>query len=160
MKKKHLLIAMLCVITVGAIVVLDHLSRKSAVSLPANADEVSNEVGEVTAGEESKSRYVTFSPEELNNVANGRRVLFFYANWCPTCRPVDQSLTENSLQLPEDVTVIRVNYNDNQTDQAEKDLAQNYGVTYQHTFVQVDTEGNEVTKWNGGQFEDILTNIQ
>jgi thioredoxin-related protein len=53
-----------------------------------------------------------------------------------------------------------VNYNDTATDQAEKELAKKYGVTYQHTFVQIDAEGNEVTKWNGGKIEELLHNIR
>ena len=54
------------------------------------------------------------------------------------------------------MTVIRVNYNDPETDQEEKDLAKKYNVVYQHTFVQIDEEGNLVTRWNGGQIEELL----
>lgn len=109
---------------------------------------------------QSDARYVTYSTDALDNAANTRRVLFFYANWCPTCRPVDENLQTSQATLPEDVTVIRVNYNDTDTDQEEKDLAKQYGVTYQHTFVQIDSQGNEVTKWNGGDVTQLLENIQ
>lgn len=104
--------------------------------------------------------YTPFSPEVLTSSANTRRVLFFYANWCPTCKPADTSFTKNVTQIPADVTLIRVNYNDTETDQAEKDLAKKYGVTYQHTFIQIDTKGNEVTKWNGGQIDELLSNLK
>lgn len=104
--------------------------------------------------------YTPFTPEVLASSTETRRVLFFYANWCPTCKPADESFAQKTAQLPPDVTVIRVNYNDNQTDQAEKDLAKKYGVTYQHTFVQIDANGNEVTKWNGGHLEELLQNIK
>ena len=87
-------------------------------------------------------------------------MLFFYDNWCPTCQPVDKSLQENQAQLPEDVTVIRVNYNDTETSDEEKELAKQYGITYQHTFVQIDSEGQEITKWNGGDIEQLLSNLQ
>ncbi len=53
-----------------------------------------------------------------------------------------------------------MNYNDPDTDQEEKDLAKKYRVTYQHTFVQIDSQENEVTKWNGGQLEGLLANLQ
>ena len=35
-----------------------------------------------------------------------------------------------------------------------------YGITYQHTFVQIDAEGKEITKWNGGKIDELLTNIK
>ena len=108
----------------------------------------------------SDSRYVEYSKATLDQAAGNRRVLFFYASWCPTCRPADESFTQNINSIPEDVTVIRVNYNDTDTDQEEKDLAAKYAVTYQHTFVQVDSTGKEVTKWNGGQIEELLSNIK
>ena len=34
------------------------------------------------------------------------------------------------------------------------DLRQKYGVTVQHTFVQVDAEGNELAKWSGSVTAD------
>ncbi len=106
------------------------------------------------------SRYVEYSKTALEKAAANRRVLFFYASWCPTCRPADANFKENISKIPEDVTVIRVNYNDPETNQEEKDLAKKYGITYQHTFVQIDDKGKEVTKWNGGQINDLLSNIK
>ena len=42
----------------------------------------------------------------------------------------------------------------------KKELAQKYSITYQHTFVQIDAEGKEITKWNGGKIDELLTNIK
>ena len=106
------------------------------------------------------SRYVEYSKTALEKAATDRRVLFFYASWCPTCRPADANFKENISKIPQDVTVIRVNYNDPETDQEEKDLAKKYGITYQHTFIQIDSTGEEVTKWNGGQIDELLSNIK
>jgi thioredoxin 1 len=97
------------------------------------------------------TKYLPFSSEVLSSSVSRRRVLFFFANWCPTCRPADQNFSENVSRIPSDVVLIRVNYNDTDTDQSEKELATKYGVTYQHTFIQIDSGGNVVTKWNGGQ---------
>lgn len=107
-----------------------------------------------------QTRYVEYSKKSYDETAGKRRVLFFYANWCPTCRPTDANFKENLTKIPEDVVVIRVNYNDTDTDREEKDLAQKYGVTYQHTFVQIDKDGIEVTKWNGGQIDELLNNLK
>lgn len=104
--------------------------------------------------------YVPFSPEVFNSSINTRRVLFFYANWCPICLPADTSFSENADKIPADVTLIQVNYNDSDTDQAEKDLAKQYEVAYQHTFVQIDENGQELARWNGGQIEELLANIK
>lgn len=106
------------------------------------------------------SRYVEYSKAALDQAADKRRVLYFYANWCPICKPADANFKANSSKIPADVTVIRVNYNDSDTDQEEKDLAKKYGITYQHTFIQIDTQGKEVTKWNGGQTDELLANIK
>ena len=106
------------------------------------------------------SRYVEYSKAALDGSANKRRVLYFYANWCPICKPADADFKANSSKIPADVTVIRVNYNDSDTDQEEKDLAKKYVIIYQHTFVQVDSTGKEVTKWNGGQTDELLANIK
>jgi thioredoxin 1 len=104
--------------------------------------------------------YVEYSKANLDEAASNRRVLFFYASWCPTCKPTDADLRANSSKIPADVTVVRVNYNDPETDQEEKDLAKKYGITYQHTFVQIDNTGKEVTKWNGGKTDELLAKIK
>jgi thioredoxin 1 len=62
--------------------------------------------------------------------AGTKVVLFFHASWCPQCREVEQSLT--SAPVPAGLTVVKVDY-DTQTH-----LRRTYGVTIQHTFVQVD----------------------
>ncbi len=106
------------------------------------------------------SGYVQYSKKALDSASGGRRVLFFYASWCPTCKPADASFTQNASKIPDDMTLIRVNYNDPETDQEEKGLAKKYGITYQHTYVQIDSSGKEVTKWNGGQIDELLSKIK
>ena len=105
-------------------------------------------------------RYQEYSSTTFDNSANNRRVLFFFASWCPTCIPADKNFRESVNRIPEDVTVLRVNYNDPETDAEEKALAQKYGITYQHTFVQIDGQGKEITKWNGGQIDELLHNTK
>lgn len=111
------------------------------------------------AAEVNAERYIPFSSSTLNKFANSRRVLFFYADWCPTCKVANEEFLQKTELIPTDVTLIRVNYNDSQTDQEEKDLAKKYGITYQHTFVQIDAQGNTRTVWNGGEIDELLANI-
>lgn len=108
----------------------------------------------------SLKHYSEYSSTALTDSLKNKRVLFFYANWCPTCRPADAAFRENDSKIPSDVSLIRVNYNDSDTDQEEKELAKKYLVTYQHTFVQIDEAGKEVTRWNGGQLTELINNIQ
>ena len=128
----------------------DAVMKKTDVAMEKTEDSMTKPAG---------SRYIQYSKSALEQAVGGRRVLYFYANWCPTCRPADVNLRENAAQIPEDMTVVRVNYNDSDTDREEKALANQYGITYQHTFVQIDSQGQELTKWNGGQIEELLTKI-
>jgi thiol-disulfide isomerase/thioredoxin len=113
-----------------------------------------------TLSTEAGDRYVEYTSESFAAAAGKRRVLFFYASWCPICRPADAEFQTEQDQIPSDVTIIRVNYNDSDTDQEEKNLAQQYGVTYQHTFVQIDGDGNTVATWNGGKLDELLKHIK
>lgn len=108
----------------------------------------------------ASSRYVSYSKAALDAAAGKRKVLYFYATWCPSCKQANEDFTANPNKIPEDVIVLRVNYNDPDTDREEKDLAKKYGITYQHTFVQVDSTGKELTKWNGGDTDELVANIK
>jgi len=151
MKKLYLGIGTVAIIAIGGWFVLTNQPKTTTSETTQST--VAGEVPKPLTG----SRYVEFSPESLQTTQDKRRVLFFYANWCPLCRPVNEELTANVDELPDDVVVIRVNYNDSDTDQNEKDLAKKYGVTYQHTFVQIDSRGTEVTKWIGGDLAELLS---
>lgn len=106
------------------------------------------------------SNYVKYSQQVLESSATKRRVLYFYASWCPTCIPANADFEKNVSMIPEDAVVIRVNYNDPDTDAEEKALATKYGITYQHTFVQIDSKGEVVTQWNGGSIKELLAKIK
>lgn len=132
------------------------MEEKSGETMTQKTDE--EKMGKSDNAMMAESRYVEYSKTALEKASSDRTVLFFYASWCPTCKPADASFTKFSNQIPKDMTVIRVNYNDPNTDQEEKDLAKKYGITYQHTFVQIDGQGKEVVKWNGGNIEELLKN--
>jgi thiol-disulfide isomerase/thioredoxin len=82
----------------------------------------------------------------------GPAVLFFYADWCPLCRADLEELRSNTAKL-DGVTVIVVDYDE------ENDLKKKYGITYQHTYVQIDTDGERLAIWNGGGISGILENV-
>lgn len=96
--------------------------------------------------------YKTYSPETVKNeqAAGNKVVLFFYASWCPYCQAADKAFNENLEKIPAGVTLLKTDYDSN------KDLKTKYGVTYQHTFVQIDNNGNQITKWNGGDIDNLI----
>ena len=109
---------------------------------------------------EESGIYTPYSDSAFKAASGKKRVLFFFANWCPTCKPIDTELSTNTSQIPSDLAIFRVNYNDSDTDANDKALARQYGITYQHTFVQVDDQGNEIAKWNGGGLDKIVSSLK
>ena len=85
---------------------------------------------------------------------DGVTLLFFHAPWCPQCRMIESDINEQGV--PNGVTILKVDYDSNQA------LRQKYGVTLQTTFVEVDTEGNEIEKYvayNEPTFDSVKANI-
>ena len=104
----------------------------------------------------TKGTYVEYSPAALAEASKngGKAILFFYAPWCPFCKVADAAFTSRTGDIPAGVTVLKTSYDN------EKELKTKYGVTYQHTFVQIDAQGNQITKWNGGDIDSLKTNLK
>ena len=136
------------------------MAQEKAAMVTLTPEQEAMERKKAMTDKNASSRYVEYTRDALDQAADRRRVLYFYASWCPICRPADADFKKNSSKIPEDTVVIRVNYNDPDTDQEEKDLAKKYGISYQHTFVQVDSAGKELARWNGGQTDELLANIK
>lgn len=95
-------------------------------------------------------QYVAYDASKLTFAQEGKVVLFFRASWCPTCRALDADIKANLSRIPQNVLILDVDY-----DQSS-DLKKRYGVTYQHTLVQVDAMGNVIAKWSGSAGLDEL----
>ena len=94
--------------------------------------------------------YVPYSANAFNDASKLKRVLFFAASWCPSCRSADKDITENIKLIPADTVVFKTDYD------AETALKTKYLVTRQHTFVWVDAKGMFIKKWSGGGASDIV----
>jgi thioredoxin 1 len=84
--------------------------------------------------------------------AKGPTVLLFAADWCPTCQAALKDITSREASLG-DVSVLVVDYD------RRGDLKRMYGVTYQHTFVQIDAKGGKTVVWSGGGVDEILRRV-
>lgn len=103
----------------------------------------------------SEQRYTDYSPAVLERATRtGRAVLFFKANWCPTCAAADAEFRANLEEIPADVTVLRVDYD------TAKELKTKLRITYQHTFVQVDGNGDQIARWNGGGLRELRSSLK
>jgi thioredoxin 1 len=98
--------------------------------------------------------YLDYTPEIALQYADKKRVLFFHAGWCPTCIATNKEVNANLDSIPEGVVIFRIDYD------TSDELKERYNVTYQDTFVQVDSEGDLIKLWNGGGLDGILSNVK
>ncbi|MCR4278863.1 MAG: thioredoxin family protein [bacterium] len=122
-------------------------------------DKLTNEpqvVPNAEANVSDQAQDSTFQPFSLSAYtqakAEGRPILLnFFANWCPTCatqEPRTEALFINK-KVPSGISAFRINYNDSETDEDERDLAKQLHVTYQHTYIYFDKNGNETARTIG-----------
>lgn len=95
-------------------------------------------------------QYIAYDASKLTFAKEGKVVLFFNATWCPTCQAIDKDIKASLADIPKDVLILSVDYD------TYKDLKTKYGVTTQHTFVQVDADGKSLGKWVGGSTLEAL----
>lgn len=99
--------------------------------------------------------YDTYTTDKLAMAETGDVVIFFHASWCPSCRGLNSDIEKNANAIPEAVTILKADYD------KETELKKMYGVTTQHTLVQVDKSGNMIKKWSGGSsLANLLSQIQ
>lgn len=90
--------------------------------------------------------YEPYDASKLVLAKDGKVVLFFNAKWSKTSKQLDQDLKNNVNKLPQNFTILSVDYDKNAV------LRKTYEVPFENTFVQVDAEGNVVNKWSGSEY--------
>ncbi len=111
--------------------------------------------GQSSSSLAASSAYGDYSPEAVSSASDGDKVvLFFHAQWCVTCKLLSDDISANIDRIPHDVRILVVDF-DSQTA-----LKQRYGVTLQHTLVQVTRDGGLVAKWNLSRtLDDLISRI-
>lgn len=87
----------------------------------------------------------SYSDEQVKkSLGEGKTVILaFAADWCPSCQALEKDIMKNITKIPHNMVLLRVNFD------TEKDLVKQYGVTSQHTFVQIDKNEKLLKKWSG-----------
>ena len=79
-------------------------------------------------------------------------LLFFHADWCPTCQNFEKQIL--AKPLPPGVIILKVDY-----DRATE-LKKKYSVLSQSTWIQIDNSGNMYKRWLGkSDLADILSDL-
>lgn len=103
----------------------------------------------------SGGTFEAYNESKLANAENGDVVLFFHAAWCPSCRALENDITANAANIPDDLTILKLDYD------TESALKKKYGVRSQHSLVQVDSDGNLISIWRGGnRLSDLVKQVQ
>ncbi len=160
-KTSRFFIAVLIVIG-GAIAFLaTNKTNEPKVSVANNQQPGTTDAAMMKAHEEEAmkkgSGYITYADytAKKDSYEDARVVLYFHAPWCPTCKALDKDITANIANLPANTVIVKADYD------SSTDLKKKYGVTYQHTLVQVDGSGNKIKKWSGSsELKDLIAEIQ
>lgn len=105
----------------------------------------------------SKGSYISYADysKSKDTYSDSKVVLYFHAPWCPTCQALDKSINANLGTIPSKTIIVKTDYD------SSNDLKKKYGVTYQHTLVQIDSNGDKIKKWSGSpELKDLLAEIQ
>lgn len=102
----------------------------------------------------SERRYLLYSPEVYAKLVDKKRVLYFHATWCITCRYANNVFVTREKEIPSDVVIFRVNY-----DSADS-LKKKYNIVYEHAFVWVDRKDQALGIWYGRDLDLLYKNVK
>lgn len=149
MKQKLFLVAIISLILIGVSLFAINQTNQPAI-VQNNNNNNNNESDNQNVAEDTNAEdeqisngsgiYIDYNESNLGSEKN---VIFFAASWCPSCRELDRNLLSSINEIPDDLIIHKADFDD------EVGLRQKYGVTLQHTFVQVDQNGELIKSWNG-----------
>lgn len=129
-------------------------SPPSATNNAQNMENKSIEITTENPGELSKNgSYISYDKyiQDKDNYLNTKVIIFFNAAWCSTCKVARENFESSLNMIPRDMTIAVVDFDNS------NELRKKYGVTVQHTFVQIDQNGDSLKKWSGSTTIKELT---
>jgi thiol-disulfide isomerase/thioredoxin len=110
---------------------------------------------EVQEDRQETVQYIPYSQEMYDTLlASEPFVLFFHAEWCPTCRGMEEAILDGMDAFPKGTKILKVDY-DNETE-----LKATYGITTQSIIVIVDAEGNAAETLAAPSNADIIAALE
>lgn len=98
-------------------------------------------------------QYLEYSDSRLKSAKEEFKVLFFHANWCPTCTAFEAKVL--SEEIPENIKILKVDFDTN------SELRKKYNILTQTSFVLVDNDGTLLKRWVWGQnIDDVVEQLQ
>src|SRR3989344_383972 len=152
-QKRGIFIAVILAIGIFSYFIFTHASTVEIESIEGGSEKI-------LAGNSSK--YIEFNQMDYENSISENKIilLYFYASWCPICMAEQQETFAAFNELENDKVIgFRVNYKDSATDKDEENIAEEFGIPYQHTKVIVHN-GKQVLKsleqWNKERYLEEL----
>ncbi len=105
--------------------------------------------------EDSAPQYKEYSEEEYTSLKTSKPfVLFFHAEWCPICRQMEKTYTEQLDEFPKGTIILKADYD------TENELKSEYGVTTQSTVLVFDSKGDRIYAAQDPRSEDFMAAIK
>lgn len=107
---------------------------------------------DIFKGDDSSS-YIDYSEEAIKNTDKKFIVLFFHADWCPTCKAFEKQVLSESV--PDDILILKVDFD------TENDLRKKYNILTQTSFVLINKDGNLIKRWVWAKWiDDIVEKLK
>lgn len=104
---------------------------------------------------ETRAQYAEYSPEKYTELKGKKRFgIFFYANWCSTCRNWEDEFMGNMKGFPSETIILKANYD------TETELIKELGVKTQSTLVLFNAEGKQSTLLVDPKIEVVSAHFQ
>jgi thiol-disulfide isomerase/thioredoxin len=150
MFKNRPLVGVLILGFVGAVIYLATSSNSdeqapNSIGSASQSPTAQENVATGSASDGTSGNYISYETYQGSGetYSDTNVVLFFNASWCSTCKVARENFEADLDQIPSNLTIVLVDFDES------ADLKKQYGVTVQHTFVQINDQGEELKKWSG-----------
>ena len=120
--------------------------KKEKMDNSANKELEKEEIAETI---ENPAKYIDYSVENRQALAGKKHLIFFYANWCGTCKAWDKKLKNGLANMPAGTAILKADY-DNDTE-----LKKEFGIASQSTAVFINADGSVAKKVIDPKMEEV-----